>query len=293
MKGTIIMAKGKWMLGIIVALIMIVTVGGEAKANDRVVVDVEVLTDNSAQIMLKWMDGRDSSGLMITSWSFSEDRLTVNYKTDAGVSGFNSRTVSHEKYAFPMKVILQAASEEAVFTDLMPNGDSNLAILNLYYRGIISGYPDGSFQPANPVTRAEFSKMLMTTAGYTDSISGSASFKDVSEGHWAQVYIQTLANKGIFNGKGNSIFDPEGEIKVGEVLAVLTRTFDLYGSHEPYPDTLVDHWSNPYYLQGVREGIVASNDAIYKDYDPEAPASRTLCAVLLSRVLEDFHDVIE
>lgn len=284
----------KWFVGMMVMAMMVVTVGTEVNAAVRVVADVDILTDNSAKITLAWSDGSDSSDLMITGWTFSDTGLTVTYKTGAGVSGFNVRTITHEVYEFPMKVYLQASvGQTQAFTDLTGDSNAYLAILNLYARGIISGYPDGSFQATNAVTRAEFSKMLMTTAEYTSLDGSGIRFSDVEETHWAQGYIQTLANKGIVNGKGDGIFDPEGQIKVGEVLAVLTRTFDVYSEQDTYRYTLADHWSNTYYLQSVEEGIVLTGDSIYTNYDPEAAATRELCAVLLSRVLENLHDVVD
>jgi len=293
LKGNTMVAK-KWFAGWMIIVIMVATVGVDGYAAARVVADVDILTDNSAKITLEWSDGSDNSELMITSWTFGASGLTLNYKADASVSGFNIRTVTHEVYEFPMKVFLQpSVGHTQVFTDLPSDAGGYLAILNLYSRGIISGYPDGSFQATNPVTRAEFSKMLMTTADYTTLDGGSVHFIDVAETHWAQGYIATLSDKGIFKGKGDGLFDPEGQIKVGEVLAVLTRTFDVYGGHDTYPFTLADHWSNTYYIQGVEEGIVLTSDSIYTNYDPEAPATRELCAVLLSRVLENLHDVVD
>lgn len=287
------MGLKKLVLLVITVYLVASWVTGEVNATARVIVDVEVLTDHSAKVTLKWSDDRPGDDLRITGWTFDDKGLTLKYDRIVGQSGYNRRTVEHDVYTFPMKVYLEKAqghTEE--FTDLNQSDPGYKAILNLYYRGIISGYPDGSFKAVNPVKRAEFAKLLMTTADYEQVAGLAISFKDV-EGHWASDYIMTLTDKGIFNGKGQGVFDPEGQIKVGEVLAVLTRTFDLYGEQNTYPYMLANHWSNRNFLQAVADGIVVPEDEIYGNYDADQPATRALCAVLLSRVVEHLHDVVE
>lgn len=278
---------------LVIVCCMLAMVNLEIRAEARVVVGVELVTDKSAVVTLKWSDGTDASDLRITGWTFDDRGLTITYQSDANQSGFNRRTIQHDVYTFPMKVYLKEAVDQSPeFTDLKASDPAYDAILNLYYRNVISGYPDGSFKAANPVKRAEFAKLLLTTAQYSEEKGLPVTFKDV-EGHWASDYIMTLTNKGIFNGKGDGIFDPEGEIKVGEVLAVLTRTFDLYGDQSTYPYLLANHWSNRYFLQAVADGLLLPEDQLYTNYDAEAPATRDLCAVMLSRVVENLHDVVE
>ncbi len=287
------MSGRKLLLGMMLALFIGAIFGSEVIAAPRVITEVEVVTDHSAKVTLKWSDDRDGSDIMMTGWSFDDDGLTISYQTGVSQSGFNSRLVEHESDTFPMKVFLRkSVGHTPEFTDLNDSDPGYPSILNLYYRGIISGYPDGSFRAENPVKRAEFAKLLMTTAEYQKLNGLSMPFNDV-EDHWAADYIMTLTDKGIFKGKGNGVFDPEGQIKVGEVLAVLTRTFNLYGNQTTYPNILADHWSNRNFLQAVADGIVIREDEIYSNYDAEQPATRELCAVLLSRIVENLHDVVE
>lgn len=53
------------------------------------------------------------------------------------------------------------ADEKAPFSDVAPGEEHFIAINYLYNADIVSGYPDGSFQPDKPVTRAEALKMIM------------------------------------------------------------------------------------------------------------------------------------
>lgn len=54
--------------------------------------------------------------------------------------------------------------------------------------GYINGYPDGSFRPDNPVTRAELSRILVTAFELTDS--ESVKYDDVSDGDWYYSYLE-------------------------------------------------------------------------------------------------------
>lgn len=280
----------------IIVTLMLLLISTQAYAASRVISQVEVVTDKSAEIALKWSDNNAVSGIMITSWRFTDaETLVVSYRTGADVpGGFSSRVISHDTYSFPLKVHLEASTDHVPeFTDINTSDPGRNAVLNLYYRGIIGGYPDGSFKPDNHVTRAEFSKMLLLTADYEVQDALMTSFSDVSQEFWGRKFIMTLASKDILKGKGDGKFDPNGQIKMGEVLAVLTRTFELYEGDGKYLYTLGNHWSNAYFLKAVEDGIVLPIDSYYRDYDAEMPATREQCAVLLSRVLENLHDVAE
>jgi hypothetical protein len=56
----------------------------------------------------------------------------------------------------------------AVFSDVEDHARKN-DILKLVSLKIIDGYPDGTFKPENPVTRAEFAKLIVTTMGLGDA----------------------------------------------------------------------------------------------------------------------------
>lgn len=286
----------KRITGLILLLTMVFSMAMSVNATERVICDVEVITDNSARIQLKWSGDSTGANIRITTWRFIEDNtLVVYYDYGNSIpSGFDSRLISHETYTFPLRIHLQKAVDHTPeFTDLNDSDPGYNAIMNLYYRGIINGYPDSTFLPENNVTRAEFSKMLLLTAKYAVDENVTSSFNDVSDSHWSRKYIMTLAQKEILKGKGEGLFDPEGQITIGEVLTVLSRTFDLYNSGSTYGYSLSEHWSNSYFVDAVEDGIVLSSDHFYRPYTPDKKATREDCARLLSRILENLHDVAE
>lgn len=284
----------KIMKTIIVSMFLIALMSMSIYALDRVVCEVEVLSDQSATVHLKWQNS-SKEGIRITGWTLiDEHTLKITYQTGTNMEpGWDTRKIEGEGYDFPMKIILQKENEVgATFIDLPTSEEQKYSILNLYYRGIIAGYSDGSFKPNNKVTRTEFAKMITEAAAYSLSQASTTPFKDVSSSYWGRPYIMTLAEKEILKGKANGIFDPKGNITIGEILAVINRTFIFYKQEQvvTYPYGLKQHWSNDDFTLLVEVGMIKSRDQFYNPYTPDAQATRVQCAVLLSRVLEQLYE---
>jgi hypothetical protein len=66
-------------------------------------------------------------------------------------------------------------------------------------RGIVSGYADGTFQPNNPVTRGQLSKIVSNSAGYSETHT-EVTFQDVPVDSTFYQYIERLATRGFISG---------------------------------------------------------------------------------------------
>ena len=111
-------------------------------------------------------------------------------------------------------------SDENPFIDVETGRWSNRAISTLYNAGIISGYPDGTFRPQAPITRAEFA----TIAAKFDNLeSGQLSkFTDVA-GHWAEDYITSSEAKGWIKGYPDLTFKPDEYITRAEAMTLINN----------------------------------------------------------------------
>lgn len=275
-----------------ICIIIVCLISMKSVAENRVINQVETLTDHSVKVNLKWLKDGMENNIRVTSWTFQDaDTLIVNYQSDETTRiGWSERIINNNNHMFPMKIYLQEDNKETQsLVDIKSTDTAYGAIMNLYYRGVISGYLDGTFRENNSVSRAEFAKMLLLTAKYEIS-EEPISFTDIKT-HWSKEYISTLAGKGILKGKGNNIFDPEGTITIGEVLTVISRTFNLYGNGYDYTDALETHWSNEYFLNLVEEGFIKPSNSYYYPYTPNKAATREDCAILLSSVIEQLHGV--
>ncbi|MBQ9280272.1 MAG: S-layer homology domain-containing protein [Clostridia bacterium] len=59
-----------------------------------------------------------------------------------------------------MDTFLANVSEDTSFTDVSWSTKFRSSIMKAYANGLINGYPDGSFKPNNPITRAEMAAVL-------------------------------------------------------------------------------------------------------------------------------------
>jgi hypothetical protein len=81
----------------------------------------------------------------------------------------------------------------------------------LVEKGIIAGYPDGSFRPDQPVNRAEFAALL-TKAFDLQPTRESRSFPDVPKKFWGAAAINKAYRAGFLSGYPNNRFGPTQNI---------------------------------------------------------------------------------
>ncbi|WP_425270962.1 S-layer homology domain-containing protein [Paenibacillus ferrarius] len=89
-------------------------------------------------------------------------------------------------------------------------------------RGIVSGYPDGTFKPGKTVTRAEFAVMLMSTLKLQGE-GAELTFTDSAQiGAWAKKAVAQAVQAGIINGYEDGSFRPDAVITRAEIAAMIT-----------------------------------------------------------------------
>ena len=85
----------------------------------------------------------------------------------------------------------------------------------------------------------------------------SAVFKDVPADAWYESHLQTAYENGIVGGKGDGIYDPQGNLKHGEIMVMVTQLHALMkgGKFEPAPNP-TDHWARAYCDYCKEEGVI-------------------------------------
>jgi Caspase domain/S-layer homology domain len=81
-------------------------------------------------------------------------------------------------------------------------------IKSLVEKDIIKGYPDGSFKPDQPITRAEFAALL-NRAFDLQPLRAGRNFKDIPTNYWAAEVIQKAYQSGFVSGYPNGTFAPK------------------------------------------------------------------------------------
>lgn len=93
-------------------------------------------------------------------------------------------------------------------------------------RGILSGYPDGTFRPDATVTRAEFAAILGQAFPVTESFGSIGGFIDVPAAYWGYSAINTARAAGFLSGYPNNEFRPEQTIPRVQALVSLANGLD-------------------------------------------------------------------
>ena len=115
--------------------------------------------------------------------------------------------------------------------------------------GIVSGYPDGSFKPNKPITRAEFAAI----ASRFDALAqgNNIAFNDLAPSHWGYNAIRSAASKGWISGYPDNTFRPEKAISRAEVTSITNRMLNRYADL---------YWIDAHRSEVIRFGDVKRSD---------------------------------
>lgn len=130
--------------------------------------------------------------------------------------------------------VMASQSGTASFTDV-DSSNSKLVYINyLAEKGVISGFPDGSFKPLEGLTRAEAATVIVKAKNLPLGEEEASLFNDVDDSHWASAYIATAQEAGFLNGFPDNTYRPEQYLTRAEAVSLLLKLSD-----EVYPEPLI------------------------------------------------------
>lgn len=118
------------------------------------------------------------------------------------------------------------------FTDVPTNFWASGPIAALSARGILDGFPDGSFKPNKPVTRAEFAEMVRR-AFQQPASREALKFNDLEPGYWATSAIDKATKTRFMSGFPDGSFQPNRQIPRLQVLIALVTGLNLQAKSPP------------------------------------------------------------
>jgi hypothetical protein len=142
-------------------------------------------------------------------------------------------------------------------------------IVKLVNAGNINGYKDGTFKPDNPITVAEFIKILMSSLGYR-------SLGNSTVDHWAKNYIEKAEELGIIQREDwfTNYSSYDLNITRGQMARMVIRAIK-----EEYPDNMNDYINQirdyqhidrdfkEYALKAYAKGIISGyEDNTFREY---------------------------
>lgn len=158
-------------------------------------------------------------------------------------------------------------------------------------QGVISGMSESVFVPADPVTRAQFVKLIVACSG-TDVSGYRTDFTDVSSGYWASPYIGWACEQGLVEGNGDGRFCPEEPVSREQMAAIIDRYIRKTGLSllktelsQQYSD---QSEISAYAMECIRD---LSEYAIMKGrengtFDPRSHASRAEASAVIARLMK-------
>ncbi len=197
-----------------------------------------------------------------------------------------------DKYQLPpQKPIIQPAQKflsnktTSQFMDIIGHWAEE-DIRKLIKSGVFDGYPDGTFRPEQPISRAEFATALV--AAFDISPKGGQIFRDTSS-HWAKDYIAAAAAQDIVSGYTTSYFGPDDPI-TREQMAVMVMKAAQIDTEETdtvktvYADqAFISQWAQGAVLAAEQKGIIKGYTN--NTYQPKRGANRAEAAAVISRAL--------
>ncbi len=123
------------------------------------------------------------------------------------------------------KVTFVASTGNVAFQDIQGHW-AQAYIQALAARNVITGFPDGTFKPSDPVTRAQFATII--AKAFTPAPRRAATnFSDVAKSFWGFNAIQTASQSGFMAGYPGGTFSPEQKIPRVQVLVAIANGLEF------------------------------------------------------------------
>ncbi|MGF1933418.1 MAG: S-layer homology domain-containing protein [Nostoc sp. ChiQUE02] len=141
------------------------------------------------------------------------------------------------------------------FSDVSTDYWAKDFIAELASMEILEGFPDGTFRPDAPVTRAQFAAMLRK-AFAKGKIRQAIAFKDVSTQYWAYNAISEVYQMGFLNAVIGKDFNPSQSLSRLDILVALARGLNYKGSGST--DTILSVYSDATNIRSEYRSLIAA-----------------------------------
>jgi hypothetical protein len=179
---------------------------------------------------------------------------------------------------------------QTTFYDVSSNYWAAQFIQELSQRGIIAGFPDGSFRPEEAVTRAQFAAMIRKAFNKSPKRQ-AVGFYDVPSNYWAYTAIQQAYTTGFLAGYPGNRFEPNQNIPREQVLVSLANGLEYSASGQP--DSTLQYYSDSVNISSYARTPIAAatekeivvNYPNVKFLNPKATATRAQVAAFIYQAL--------
>ncbi|AVH67109.1 S-layer homology domain-containing protein [Nostoc sp. 'Peltigera membranacea cyanobiont' N6] len=227
------------------------------------------------------------------NWKSQLDKQNPPKRTyvESKSAGFVCDLVTYSLQGKPIQVGCSPLSlAQTAFSDVSSNYWAAQFIQQLSQRGVIAGFPDGSFRPEESVTRAQFAAMI--DKAFPKSQQRQAiNFADVPSNYWASSAIQQAYTIGFLSGYPGNRFQPNQAIPRQQVLVSLANglKFTSGGNTESTlkyfndASNIASYARSP--IAAATEKQIVVNYPNVKSLNPSATATRAQVAAFIYQAL--------
>ncbi len=209
--------------------------------------------------------------------------------TGSGGGGRGNSTSSGGGAVYvPTKI--EQESTTIKFSDIGAAQWAEKYINTLAEKKIVNGDGD-KFRPNDPVTRAEFSKILVNIIGLPQS-DYNLKFGDVNENDWYADYVNRLYGAGIINGVSETEFNPNGYL-TREDMSVLVCRAKTYMDGSEIPERTPD-FADSDDISGYAKAAVAylQSEGVINGVGENLFMPKSVCSrAAICKVAVEFFDI--
>lgn len=180
---------------------------------------------------------------------------------------------------------IEAVKNLKHFNDVPSDYWAKDAIEYLATLSMMTGYPDDTFRPAQPLTRAELAALLVKAKGFEVKEPDHDLFSDLPASHWASPYIEVALKRKYMYGYPDQKFRPWKEVTRAEAIIVLIKFAGLTEpasiSSKPFPDIQKNHWAARSIAVAKQNGMLEYLSG--SNFEPDKPFSRAEAAEVISK----------
>jgi hypothetical protein len=167
-----------------------------------------------------------------------------------------------------------ARAQSASFSDLYAGDPYYTAVMDLYAKGIVRGYPDGTFRPTGKITRAEMLALLYRGEDANEiqrrAELATRRFWDVDDAAWYAPFVYAALADGVIQGFPDNTFRPTANITADAALKMIVearkvpKLLDIPGDrwYVAYARTLTQLGALPPWLLSPTEQMTRGTTAV-------------------------------
>ena len=177
------------------------------------------------------------------------------------------------------------AKENAGITDIANAENSLQEAMKVARPPFVTGYPNGTFKPTKPMSRAEVSSVIARMASGNKSVAGFTSFKDVDDGQWFAAAVGFMEKRSLISGYKDGSFKPHQSINRAEFARILAAYAGLTPTEgTSFNDVKRNHWAKGYIGAVQQAGLMSGTGK--GRFAPSAKITRQEVCTALNKALD-------